>query len=208
MTLHQHTPHTYAGLIGNNNNSYGSSNYDTYRDNSIMYQSDLYRMRGQGIGSIFSHIYNSVIPLVKKALRIGKVVAKHPVASRVLHDAKKTAMKAGINVVGDAMQGKNIIKSTKEEVKKAQAAMGEKIKRVASNLSQPSSNHNTNKARSTRTNRQTKKPVRSAQKQQRQRKSPRTTATSASGMRSSARMVGERRGRSRNKNRDLFDDDY
>jgi hypothetical protein len=75
--------------------------------------------RGKGIGSIFSSIYSSVVPLIKSALRIGKNVAATPVGRSIVKEAKKTAMKAGLNVVNDALRGENVFQSTKRELRSA-----------------------------------------------------------------------------------------
>lgn len=90
---------------------YGSGNEAIF-----VYQSELYRNRGAGIGSIFSNIYSSVVPLFKSAFKIGSKLAKTDVGKSVIKSAKKKAMQAGINVVNDALQGKNVVASTKQQV--------------------------------------------------------------------------------------------
>ena len=85
----------------------------------FIYQSQMQSMRGAGIGSIFSNIYSSVMPFIKSAFRIGSKAAKSKVGRSLAKKAKKKAMKAGLNVVSDALQGKNVINSTKRELNKA-----------------------------------------------------------------------------------------
>lgn len=88
-------------------------------DMIVAYNSDLARQRGAGIGSIFSSLYNTVVPLVKSALGFGSRVARSQVGRQVAKSVKKRAMKAGLNVVNDALQGENVLDSTRREVKRA-----------------------------------------------------------------------------------------
>lgn len=89
------------------------------RGSSSYYPRDLTMQRGNGIGSIFSSLYNTVVPLVKSALGVGSRVAKSQIGKQVAKSVKKRAMKAGLNVVNDALQGENVLKATKREIKKA-----------------------------------------------------------------------------------------
>ena len=98
-----------------------------------VYSGDLSQLRGGGIGSIFSSIYSNVIPIVKKALGFGAKALRSNLSRGIIKDVKKTAMKAGLNVVNDTLQGKNVVKSTKKEIKKAQSIMGKKIKQRTKN---------------------------------------------------------------------------
>lgn len=87
------------------------------------YDDDVYRMRGAGVGSIFSTLYSTVKPLITKALTKGVKASKGSTARGIMKDAKKTAMEAGLNVVSDALSGKNIGDSTKRELKNAKKIM-------------------------------------------------------------------------------------
>lgn len=99
---------------------------------------DMYHMHGAGIGSIFSSIYSSVVPLIKSALRIGTRAATSRVGKKVIKGAKKAAIQAGLNVVGDALEGKNVIRSTKQQLKRATAQMGNTISSLgSSSLTRP-----------------------------------------------------------------------
>lgn len=81
---------------------------------------DVARQRGGGIGSVFSNIYSTVVPIVRSAL-------KSRVGKSLLKDAKNTALQAGLNVVGDALDGKNVIKATKQRVKTAKTNFKKKV---------------------------------------------------------------------------------
>lgn len=96
--------------------------------------------RGAGIGSFFSALYSRVVPVVKSALRIGSKALKSPAAHAIKKEAKKTAMKAGLEIVGDALQGKNVVQSTKQNLKKAKNRMVKKVTKMAKNMtsSEPS----------------------------------------------------------------------
>ncbi len=64
-------------------------------------------MRGAGIGSVFSKVFNAIVPFAKAVMR-------NPMAKRVIRDVKK----AGINVVKDTLRGENVLKSTKKALRK------------------------------------------------------------------------------------------
>lgn len=72
--------------------------------------------RGAGIGSIFSKLFSSVVPLVKGVFRIGAKAAKTQGGRRIIKKAKKIATQAGLNVVSDALEGKNVLDSTKRQL--------------------------------------------------------------------------------------------
>ena len=84
------------------------------------YARDISMQRGGGVGSIFSSIYSSVVPLVRSAL-------KSQVGQSLLKDAKSTAVRAGLDVVGDALDGENVLESTKRHMKQARSDFGRKI---------------------------------------------------------------------------------
>lgn len=54
-----------------------------------------YRYRGEGIGSIFSSLYSTVVPLVKGALRVGAKALRGQTAQQVKRIAKRNAVRAG-----------------------------------------------------------------------------------------------------------------
>ena len=88
-------------------------------DRLFIYSSQIQSQRGAGIGSIFSNIYSSVMPFIKSAFKVGAKAVKSKAGRALAKKAKKRAMKAGLNVVSDALQGKNVVQSTKRELNKA-----------------------------------------------------------------------------------------
>lgn len=87
--------------------------------------------RGRGIGSLFSKIFTSVVPLVKGAFKIGKKAVTSNTAKALGRELKRSATQAGLNVVSDALQGKNVVESSKEQLSKAGDRLAEKVAKLA-----------------------------------------------------------------------------
>jgi hypothetical protein len=85
----------------------------------IIHESDLYHLRGSGIGSIFSSIYRSLIPIASKVFRFGSNIVQSKAGQKVLKAAKRSATKAGLQAAHDALQGENIGKTLKKRGKQA-----------------------------------------------------------------------------------------
>jgi len=99
---------------------------------------DLQEVRGAGIGSIFSSLYSSLVPIVKSALRLGKRAASSSVGRQLTKELKRSVSKAGLNVVADSLAGENILESSKREMKKATKELGRKAATVvAKEMIQP-----------------------------------------------------------------------
>jgi hypothetical protein len=84
-------------------------------------------IRGRGIASIFGRIFSSVVPLVKGAFNIGSRAVKSDAGQALVKEVKKSATRAGLNVVSDALQGKNVLDSTKRELARATQSVGKKV---------------------------------------------------------------------------------
>jgi hypothetical protein len=84
-------------------------------------------IRGRGIASIFGRIFSSVVPFVKGALNIGSKVAKSEVGRSLGRELKRSATQAGLNVVSDALKGKNVIESSKKALAQASTNVGNKL---------------------------------------------------------------------------------
>jgi len=110
-----------------------------------MFHSDVYLMHGRGgstryinndlqvlktgggLRSVFSTIFSNVVPFVKSAFRIGSKVAKSNVGQELTKHLKKSAQEAGVAVVNDALQGKNVLQSSKQQVAKVAKSMSDKV---------------------------------------------------------------------------------
>ena len=93
--------------------------------------------RGRGIGSILSSIFSKIAPIARTILNVGRRVVKTKPVQEVLKSAKSEALKTGVQIADDALQGKNIgesIKSNAETAAKsiAQSALGEAKKMLDS----------------------------------------------------------------------------
>jgi len=84
-----------------------------------VHQSDVLLMRGSGIGSIFTNIFRGLIPFAKQIFSVGKKVAKSNTGQSLIKSAKNHAIKAGLDIATDALQGKNIKQAAKKSLKRA-----------------------------------------------------------------------------------------
>jgi len=87
-------------------------------------------VRGKGVGSIFTRIFSSVVPFIKGAFKIGKKAAQSSVGKSLAREVKRSAAEAGLNVVADALQGKNVLQSSKENLIKARNRVGKRVEQL------------------------------------------------------------------------------
>lgn len=115
----------------------------------FIYQTQLYQQqRGGGIASIFSNLYSSVVPMIKGALKIGSKAASSRIGKTIIKKAKKRAMRAGLNVVSDALEGQNVLKSTKRELKRAgRDVLKQSGRTIANAVMRPNSNNRRSRKR-------------------------------------------------------------
>jgi len=73
-------------------------------------------MKGGGVGAVFSSIFRTLVPVFKGIFRVGSAVAKSPVGQAIKNEAIKSGLNAGINVVGDALRGRNVLQAAKNRV--------------------------------------------------------------------------------------------
>ena len=85
----------------------------------LVHESDLYTMRGAGIGSFFSNLFKGLIPLASKLFRVGTKAARSEVGQRVLNATKRTALEAGLDIAHDTLKGKNLKQSAKHHLANA-----------------------------------------------------------------------------------------
>lgn len=88
-----------------------------------VHESELYTMRGAGIGSFFSSLFRGLIPLANNLFKVGTRAARSEAGQRVLSAAKRTAIDAGLDIAHDTLKGKNL----KQAAKKHLANAGEKM---------------------------------------------------------------------------------
>jgi len=86
--------------------------------------------RGTGLGSVFASIFSNVVPFVKSALRLGSRAAKSSVGRQLTKHLKKSATEAGVAVVNDALRGRNVLQSSKEQVAKVANRMTKKVAKL------------------------------------------------------------------------------
>jgi len=112
---------------------------------------DLAELRGAGIGSIFSSLFGSVVPFVKSALSVGKRAVKSSLGKKLTKELTRTVSQAGLNVVGDALSGENVLESSKRELAKATKKLGQKTAKVVSeHLNKPDASAKRTPAKGTR----------------------------------------------------------
>lgn len=95
----------------------------------LVHESDLYTMRGAGIGSFFSNLFKGLIPLASKLFKVGTKAARSEVGQRVLNATKRTALEAGLDIAHDTLKGKNLKDSAKEHLTNAGDKMLEALDR-------------------------------------------------------------------------------
>ena len=84
-----------------------------------IHHSDLYHMRGSGIGSVFSSIFRTLVPIAKSIFGFTTRAAASPIGQQVMRAAKRSAVKAGIDLAQDTLAGENVGKSIKKRAKQA-----------------------------------------------------------------------------------------
>lgn len=113
-----------------------------------IYQGTKYQ-KGYGLGSIFSGLLKSAVPLLKKgAMALGK-----------------TAVKTGVNIAKDSLAGKNLKSAFKDNVKSAgKDLLHKSLTTIGNNVSRsssrPRSNKRTKRKRPTLTSKQKTKAKR------------------------------------------------
>jgi len=84
-----------------------------------VHKSELYHMRGSGVGSIFSSIFRTLIPIASTMFGMGKQVLETKTGQKVLEAVRKPALQAGLDIAKDALDGENVVKAIKRHGKKA-----------------------------------------------------------------------------------------
>ena len=87
---------------------------------------------------MFAPIFRALIPIAKSAFGLGKEIITHPTGQKLLQQAKRTAIDAGLEIVHDALSGKKVkeamqVKPKTRKVKttkKTKVKKRKKVKRV------------------------------------------------------------------------------
>ena len=101
-----------------------------------IYDDELYQSRyGGGIGSLFAPIFRALIPIAKSAFGLGKEIITHPTGQKLLQQAKRTAIDAGLEIAHDALSGKKVkeamqVKPKTRKVKRTKKTKVKKRKKV------------------------------------------------------------------------------
>jgi hypothetical protein len=77
------------------------------------------RIYGRGLGGIFRSVYKFFRPLLNFLLPTITKVASSKTGKKLIKQAKKSALKAGIHTIGDISAGKNVKSSMSKNLKKA-----------------------------------------------------------------------------------------
>ena len=87
--------------------------------------------KGRGIGGILRFFRSLFIPIVKSAGKTIKKVAASKTAKNLGHAVKDQVIESGIKVGVDALQGKNLKESVKNELKNVKRKAGDSIEKHA-----------------------------------------------------------------------------
>ena len=87
--------------------------------NMHFHESDLYYMRGSGVGSFFTNIFRGLVPLAKNLILGARKAAASKEGQQILNAAKKTALETGVNITHDALNGENLKGTLKKNLKRA-----------------------------------------------------------------------------------------
>ena len=77
------------------------------------------RIYGRGLGGIFRSVYKFFRPLLNFLLPTITKVASSKTGKKLIKQAKKSALKAGIHTIGDISSGENVKSSISKNLKKA-----------------------------------------------------------------------------------------
>ena len=83
------------------------------------------RQRGGGFGSLFSSALRFILPWLKST---GKAVLQSPMTKNVLSAAKEGSKKAGLNLLSDAIAGKDLKESLGKNVGELRESVGQALK--------------------------------------------------------------------------------
>ena len=86
---------------------------------------------GGGIGSFFSMIFKSLMPLAKKAVGLGSTAIKSKAGQNVIKAAKEIAIDTGKKAIKDVIEGKSVKEAAADNIKAATKRAAKTVKRTA-----------------------------------------------------------------------------
>ena len=157
-------------------------------------------MRGGGlpaVGALFGTLFRTLIPVFKGIYSAGKSFVASPLGQVIKNEVTKSGLKAGINVVGDVLQGQNLLKSAKKrvssEVKELPMNVGKSV--IASKVF----------AQRTRKKEEDKVPTKILSSNSKKKKKKKDTPPPRSSSRKRASVVALPRGLAKRNRRSLLD---
>ena len=86
------------------------------------------RIYGRGLGGIFRGVYKFFRPLLSFLVPTIKKAVKSKTGRKLIKQAKKSALKAGVKTLSDVSSGENVSESMTKNLKKATADVLKKLK--------------------------------------------------------------------------------
>ena len=85
------------------------------------------RIYGRGLGGIFRGVYKFFRPLLSFLIPTIKKAVKSTTGKKLIKQAKKSALKAGVKTLSDVSSGENVKESMTKNLKKATADVLRKV---------------------------------------------------------------------------------
>ena len=79
---------------------------------------------------MFAPIFCALIPIAKSAFGLGKEIITHPTGQKLLQQAKRTAIDAGLEIAHDALSGKKVKEAMQVKPKTRKVKRTKKKSRV------------------------------------------------------------------------------
>lgn len=84
--------------------------------------------QGRGIGSLFSGLFRTLVPIARAGANLGKRVLKSDFVQNLSKQALQHGAEMAKNVAADLLQGKNFSESASEQLEEAKKKVGEAIR--------------------------------------------------------------------------------
>lgn len=84
-----------------------------------------YIQRGSGFGSILGGLFKAALPVLSS---VGKGILGSPVTKRLISSGKQAAIDTGVNILSDAIEGRNLRESLQENIGEARSRVAESLR--------------------------------------------------------------------------------